>query len=107
MRAKGHRLADLRSLALHREVARRLRADPSLLGPVRARVEAWRGADFVSAHYVSAWKQLLDGSRDELLSVLERDDDAAAALRQATPFLGILDARERWRIWRQAGREDA
>ena len=107
MRPSGHRLADVRSLALHREVARRLRAEPELLVGVRARVDAWRSTGSVSPHYVIAWSTILDGPHEELLALLERDDDDAAALRQATPFLGILDARQRWEIWRQAGRDPA
>jgi hypothetical protein len=103
MRLSGHRMADVRSLALHREIARRLRAQPSLLNGVRERVRAWGADASVSHHYVSAWSQLLDGPSEALFATLERDDETATALRQASPFLGILDARQRWQIWRRAG----
>jgi hypothetical protein len=99
-------MADVRSLALHREIARRIRAEPGLLTAVRQRVAEWRRASSVSSHYVTTWSGLLDGPEDVLLATLERDDEAATALRQASPFLGIIDARQRWQIWREANREE-
>jgi len=36
-----------------------------------------------------------------LLAVLQADTDDARALRQATPFAGVVEPRERWRIWRE------
>jgi hypothetical protein len=105
MRPRFHRLADLRSLALHREVACRLRADPRLIEAAKLRVARWARERSVSSGYVTAWQGLLDGPADALLAMLERDDERATELRQVSPFSGILDARERWRIWRAAGRE--
>ncbi len=105
MPSRFHRTADLRSLALHREVARRLRADPRLLDAAKSRVARWASERTVSSGYVAAWRALLDGPLDELLTTLEVDNEHATALRQASPFAGVLDARERWKIWRAAGRE--
>jgi hypothetical protein len=95
----GHPVADLTSLALHREVARRLRADPAVLERARARVLGW-GAE-VHPFYRDRWLEVLDGSVDEVCAFLEADTELARDLRQASPFAGALDAPTRWRIWRE------
>lgn len=97
MTAHGHRRAELRSLALHREVARRLRADPTLVDRAKAWLEAHTE---VHPHYASAWRVLLDGPLEELCALLESDDERGRDLRQASPFAFVLDARTRWAIWR-------
>lgn len=94
-----HALAEARSLALHRAVWARIEARPELLDGVRARLEAWREDDSRPQPYVEAWLRLLDGPREALRAVLLGTDEAARAMRQATPFAGIVDPRERWRIW--------
>lgn len=52
--------------------------------------------------YARAWLDLLDDCRDvaTLAQRLVEDTERMRALRQATPFAGILDSRERWAIWR-------
>lgn len=47
-----------RSLAAHRLIAERLRADPSLLEQARARVEGWLGEGGARS-YAAAWRELL------------------------------------------------
>jgi hypothetical protein len=47
MKPVTHRLAEERSLALHREVARRLKVDPALLETARERVQGWLESGFV------------------------------------------------------------
>lgn len=96
-----HELAQARSLALHRAVLERLERDPALLDEVRARLEAWRLDETKPQRYVEAWGMLLDGPREALRAALTSDDEQARALRQATPFAGIVEPRARWRIWAQ------
>jgi len=96
-----HALAEARSLALHRAVWVRIEAQPELICGVRARLRAWRADESKPQPYVEAWLRLLDGPRDALHAALVGTDEAARALRQATPFAGIVDAKERWRIWAQ------
>jgi len=96
-----HRLAEERSLELHRLVAERVRADPACLQEARARVEGWLREPSIHPHYPRAWKRLLDGPLAELLSTLTDLGEHARALRQATPFAGYVDHRTRWRIWRE------
>lgn len=92
-----HRLVEARSLALHRAIAERLRADPSLIARARCRVEQ----SATHPEYREAWLQLLARPLDELLEQLVADDERMRALRQTTPFTFVIGPRERWRIWRE------
>lgn len=96
-----HALAEARSLALHRAVAARLRAQPELVDAARRRVEGWRRERTVAPHYADAWAALLDGDRERLLATLTDPGEEATALRQVTPFAGVVDPRTRWQIWEQ------
>jgi hypothetical protein len=95
-----HELAEERSLAIHREVAARLRVDPALVAAARARVEGWLADGSVHPFYARAWHELLAGPAARLLEVLTDPGEAARALRQCSPFAGVVDPRTRWRIWR-------
>jgi hypothetical protein len=101
-----HDLAEERSLAIHRLIARRLRDDPSLVSMARSRVEGWLADGSVHPTYAEAWRELLRGPMDRLQDVLSSPDQAARALRQCSPFAGFVDPRTRWRIWSEvrAGR---
>ncbi len=94
-----HRLAEARSLALHIEILSRLEQDPSLLSQVRARLSEWQRDPSKPRPYVERWIQLVDGPLELLRATMTGDDEHARALRQATPFAGIVDPRTRWRIW--------
>jgi hypothetical protein len=94
----GHRSAERRSLAMHRAIADRLRADPALIDKARARVAAWRANGEVHTDYVDAWERLLALCLDELCAQLVDPGEHARALRQVSPFAGVLSARERWSI---------
>ena len=97
-----HRLNDLRSLAIHRLIAERIEADPSLLERPRARVRAWREAGSVHPYYLQAWADLLDGPIEEVLAVLRDEGERATDLRHNSPFAGIIDQSTRLRIWKEA-----
>jgi hypothetical protein len=100
-----HRLAEERSIALHRAVADRLRADPGLLDLARARVREWRASKLVADYYVDVWERTLALPIERLCDALVDASESARAMRQASPFAGVLDARERWQIWRAVGAE--
>ena len=93
-----HDLAEERSIALHAAVAERLRAEPSLLDPVRARVLKWLQDGSVHARYARDWAAILARPLAEILPFLTDPGEHARALRQVTPFTGILDQQERLRI---------
>lgn len=96
-----HQLAEARSLALHQEVARRLREDPSGIDRARSRVLEWKAEGAVHPDYIDRWLDVLDAPLEEILDLLVEQSEEANALRQVTPFAGVVDARTRWRIWRR------
>ncbi|HVS66769.1 MAG TPA: hypothetical protein VMT85_25060 [Thermoanaerobaculia bacterium] len=102
-----HRRAEIRSLALHAEVVRRLRERPALIDEARRRLERWAASGAVAAPYVEAWTEALEQAPEELYAQLVADDEEARALRQCSPFAGVLTPTERWAIWRRAGEETA
>jgi hypothetical protein len=97
----AHRLAEERSLALHAEVARRIRRDPSVLERARSRVAGWLIAGPTHPHYAAAWERVLSGTVEEICAALLDDGERMRSLRQCTPFAGAVDPRTRWRIWRE------
>jgi hypothetical protein len=96
-------VAERRSLELHRLVAERLRADPSLLERARDRVEAWLREGPVHPRWAEGWRRLLEQPLDDLLRVLVDPGPEAHDLRQSPPFAGVLDARTRWAALRRLG----
>ena len=47
------------------------------------------------------WRQVLARPIDEIVAFLVDEGERARAMRQATPFAGFVDPRERMRIWRE------
>jgi hypothetical protein len=96
----NHDLAEARSLAIHRLVAERLRQDPRLVGTALHRVEAWLADGKMKPAYARAWRGLLEGPLERLLGTLTDPGETARALRQCTPFVGVIDQETRLRVWR-------
>ncbi len=102
MQEDPHELAERTSLALHRVVGDRLRADAALLERARERVAGWRRTGSVAACYADEWQRLLDAGLDAVCAVLEEpDEERCRDLRRVSPFAGVLSSAERWRIWRR------
>jgi len=97
----AHRLAEERSLALHRRIADRLVEDPAVLVRARARVQGWIETGNVASYWAQEWDAVLSRSVDEIRALLVDESEYARALRQLTPFAGVVDPRTRWRIWRE------
>jgi hypothetical protein len=93
-----HALAEERSLAMHRAVPEKLRADPALVERARLRVAGWREDGSVHEAYIAAWEAALGLPLDQLCAQLVDEGEPARALRQVSPFAGVLDPRERWRV---------
>ncbi|HVS01238.1 MAG TPA: hypothetical protein VMT16_00565, partial [Thermoanaerobaculia bacterium] len=53
--------------------------------------------------YALAWQQALSLPLADLLALLVDPGEPARAMRQVSPFAGILDPRERWEILRRCG----
>jgi hypothetical protein len=101
MRMDLHRLAEERSLAYHRRVAAMLPSRPDLLAKARERARRWASSGESHAPYAQRWLALLDGPFEDLLTALADPAETARAMRQATPFAGALDPRERWKLWKE------
>jgi hypothetical protein len=97
--ASGHQRIDERSLALHRAIADKLRRDPSLIEVALDNIDRWSLQNSRSQPYWDTWRELLSGPLDVLLALLVEKSERMTALRQATPFAGILSPQERWAIY--------
>ena len=95
-----HELAMERSLAFHREIARRLVRDTAVLDVARERVRGWM-AENPQRPYVRQWARILEGTPESIVSFLVDRSELSRELRQSSPFAGVLDPQERWRIWRE------
>ncbi len=96
---EGHRTAERRSVAYHRAIGASLHL-PGVLARARDRIDGWNVGGDVSAYYVQAWRELLAKPVPELAALLGEESERMTALRQVSPFAGVLDPRTRWQIWR-------
>ena len=96
---RGHQRIDQRSLALHRAIAEKLRANPALLEIARENLDKWTLMESRSQPYWDAWREILSRPLPEILDLLGQENERMAALRQATPFAGVLQPAERWAIY--------
>lgn len=86
-------------------IAQRVAADPGRIEVARAHMLAWAARNTLSPWYVERWLALLDGPLPTLLAKLVEDSEDARALRQSSPFAGVLDAHERRAIHRAVRQE--
>ncbi len=100
-----HLVAEERSIALHREVARRILARPELLERARNRVEGWSRERSVAAYWVKAWSALLSHSLEDVIAAITDSGETGRSLRQTSPFAGVIDSKTRWEILRRCERE--
>ena len=95
---RSHQEIDARSLELHRLIAAKVRRDPALLDRVRRTLERWRdpGSPSRSEPYLAEWDRLLAQGLEQVLATAVEESERAAALRQCSPFTGILSSAERF-----------
>ena len=99
---RTHDEIDQRSLALHRLVAERVMRDPSLFEKARGTLARWRETVCGSSQpYLSEWEHLVKQAVAVCLSGAGEDSQRAAALRQSSPFSGVLSNRERFAFLKQ------
>ena len=96
---RGHQRIDRRSLALHRAIAEKLREQPALMEIARENLERWSLSGGRSQPYWDAWRELLGRPLPEVLDLLVDPGERMTAMRQATPFAGVLEPAERWAIY--------
>ena len=90
---RTHRLQDVRSLCYHLKVARLMEVDDSVLNKARDRVKGWLSGRLPfggSREYMVEWDSALDASKEGIVKLLLEDSPRARALRQTSPFLGVL-----------------
>ena len=97
----GHQRLDQRSLALHRAIAGKLRSHPELMAIAHDNLERWSKSAGRSQPYWDEWRKILARPLPEVLDLLEEESERMTALRQATPFAGVLEPAERWAIYSQ------
>jgi hypothetical protein len=99
---RTHQEIDARSLAMHRLVAEKLRRDPCLLDRANRTLARWRATASPSSQpYLEEWERILRGGLDATIAVLLDDSERATALRQCSPFAGVLSSRERFSFLRE------
>lgn len=93
----SHQEIDQRSLALHRMLAEKIRQDPALFENVKRTLAHWRKTVCANSQpYLEEWQRLVDLGTEECLAVATEDSERANAMRQSSPFCGILTNVERW-----------
>jgi hypothetical protein len=100
---RSHEWIDERSLALDRQVAAKLRNDPSLLGRARTTLDRWL-AQRPSAvpSVLREWQEILSRwPLEQILELLASSDENTRQLRQSSPFCGILSREERLAILKE------
>lgn len=96
---QGHARIDARSLAMHRAIALKLRASPDLLAIARDNLRRWSERAGRSQPYLDAWAEVLARPIEEVLVLIGEDSESMRAMRQASPFAGVLSQKERWEIY--------
>lgn len=86
---------------MHRAIAEKLRQDPELLKIARENIERWIGGGGATIPYWVKWREMLARPIEEIRVLLAVDNEEMRAMRQCTPFAGVLTPRERWAIYAQ------
>ena len=90
---RTHRAAELHSLAYHRLVAERL--DERIVEQARRRLARWRETDRIDPRWATEWERVLSLPLERIAKAIAADTARASALRQTSPFAGVLDHHER------------
>lgn len=95
-----HRMLDVRSLAMHCRIARKIDTNTALLEIPKRNLKRWRkmksGAMPV---YLDEWQQILDYPWPEVAAFITSFSDEAVRLRQSSPFAGVLTSKERKQVY--------
>ena len=97
--AQGHQRIDQRSLALHHAIAAKLRARPELLAIAHENIERWTASAGRSSPYLAEWTGIVARPLEDILSLIQQEGEQMTALRQCSPFAGVLLPAERWAVY--------
>lgn len=93
------RREELRSLWLHRAVAGKVVADPDrAIATARRNISRFREIQPRARTWLDAWDRILDAGPERVLETLTSSARDAIDLRQNTPFVGLLNEKERLAI---------
>jgi len=94
---RTHQEIDERSLALHRLVVEKIRKNPALFDRARLTLARYRRSVCGrSQPYLREWERLMNQGMDACLDAAVAGSERATAMRQSSPFSGILTNRERF-----------
>jgi hypothetical protein len=102
-RDEEHRPPQLRGLAYHRALGKRLTAQ--MVADARQILAAWELEGRIDPIYASQWRELLSKPVAEIRRQLGADTPQMADLRQSSPFAGMLSERERRAVMAAAAAE--
>jgi len=95
-----HRLLDLRSLAMHAVIAKKVARDPGLLKVARSNLGRWQKRwGRQSPAWFGEWREILKRPWPEIAAFMTDTSEHATRLRQSSPFAGVLTSQERRRIY--------
>lgn len=101
MRTDAHAIGEARSLAYHREIARMLDSDPTMIARALERTRRYATAG-LAPHAMQQWDALLRGPVAAIAVVLIADDERGRWLRSCSPFAGEIAPAVRRQIWHDA-----
>ncbi len=94
---RTHQEIDERTLAMHRLVAEKIRQTPALFDKAKATLARWRTTVSVSSQpYLLEWELLMNQGVETCLAVAVEESERAKALRQSSPFAGLLTHQDRF-----------
>lgn len=91
-----HRTSELRGLAYHRAVARRLRRP--MIDEASRHLKRWERDRQIDPRHAAAWRDVLSHPVPEVAKLISADSEAGRDLRQNSPFAGTLSEAERRRV---------
>lgn len=104
-RMNSHARNDRFSLLLHREAARALQADASLLGRAHDILTAWKRQNASAPTDWDEWLRIIEQGRPATIQTMIAEDERCTRLRQSSPFSTLVPARKRWALLKEARRE--
>jgi len=95
------RRAEIRSNALHRAIAKKLKENPELWEIPKKNINKWQKKSGKLPPAYIEWKNILaTHNKEQILAILESNSAEAIRLRSSSPFTGILDEIERKKIFK-------
>ncbi len=94
------RRSDERSMALHKEIVKKLKSNPSLWDIPKKNLVRWKTLKDELTPAFAEWERIFrKNTKEQILSLLESDAEESIWLRSSSPFTGILNEKERKMIF--------